>query len=126
MMPIPGAAAKSEGHPVVMIPFLCREGIKAWQLVGKPRKIERQLDREVPMGNQRGEIIIGFMVVMMVAMMTMMFVGMPMMHGSHHQGGADQKNGRGDDHCTEVLQQTNERVKQQPPAPRQERPSLAP
>ena len=77
------------------------------------------------MGNQRGEIIIGFMVVMMVAMMTMMFAGMPMMHGAHQHGGAGQKNVSNDGHCTEVIQRAHECDKEQPPAPLQEKPSPA-
>jgi hypothetical protein len=81
--------------------------------------------REVRMSNQRGEIIIGAIVVMMVAMVTMMFVGMPMMHGGHQHGGADQKNMSNDGCCAEAIQRTHECDKELHPVPLQEKPAPA-
>lgn len=76
------------------------------------------------MSNQRGEIIIGAIVVMMVAMVTMMFVGMPMMHGGHQHCG-DNPSARNDGHGTEAIQRAHECDKEQLPAPLQEKPSPA-
>jgi len=76
------------------------------------------------MSSQRGEIIIGAIVVMMVTMVTMMFVAMPMMHGGHQHCG-DNPGARSDSRSAEGIPRAHECGKEEPPVPLQEKPSPA-
>jgi len=59
------------------------------------------------MGNQRGEVVTGVMVVMMVVMM--LFGGMTMMHGGHrHAADQDKKVEDNHDHQKEVMHEKHD------------------